>query len=262
MFGGGENSAYASFAKANFDKFKGSTIDKDGNVMVPLLKRNEAGEYELDDSGNFIPEDSPTEIGSNSLSGGRFNMRTGVGNENLGMTKEDFDKANRFTQDVAIMNLNLNGASREKINQTATNAINTPPTLSDTEKTQETGKRIASADSVQCHRHLHRYRLKRGPGPHSLQPESGVCQGPGTFHTSRFWASSKHPFIEYSVLKDAIDGPESIFPVDLFSFAVGPSIIGDPHLIDPYARNPCNLGSYLGFKSKSILLQVDLLDYL
>lgn len=136
MFGGGENSAYASFAKANFDKFKGSTIDKDGNVMVPLLKRNEAGEYELDDSGNFIPEDSPTEIGSNSLSGGRFNMRTGVGNENLGMTKEDFDKANRFTQDVAIMNLNLNGASREKINQTATNAINTPPTLSDTEKTQ------------------------------------------------------------------------------------------------------------------------------
>ena len=128
MFGGGENSAYASFVKANFDKFKGSTIDKDGNIMVTLLKRNEAGDYELDENGNYIPEDSPTEIGSSSLSGGRFNMRTGVGNENLGMTKEDFDKANRFTQDVAMMNLNLNGASKEKINTTATNAINKPPT--------------------------------------------------------------------------------------------------------------------------------------
>ena len=131
MFGGGENSAYASFVKANFDKFKGSTIDKDGNIMVYLPKRNEAGEYELDENGNFIPEDSPTEIGSSSLSGGRFNMRTGVGNENLGMTKEDFDKANRFTQDVAMMNLNLNGASKEKINTTATNAINQ---VSDTTK--------------------------------------------------------------------------------------------------------------------------------
>ncbi len=126
MFGGGENSAYASFVKANFDKFKGSTIDEDGSIMVPLLKRNEAGDYELDENGNYIPEDSPTEIGSSSLSGGRFNMRTGVGNENLGMTKEDFDKANRFTQDVAMMNLNLNGASKEKINTTATNAINEP----------------------------------------------------------------------------------------------------------------------------------------
>ena len=124
MFGGGENSAYASFVKANFDKFKGSTIDKDGNIMVYLPKRNEAGEYELDENGNFIPEDSPTEIGSSSLSGGRFNMRTGVDNQYLGMTKEDFDKANRFTQDVAMMNLNLNGASKEKINTTATNAIN------------------------------------------------------------------------------------------------------------------------------------------
>lgn len=131
MFGGGENSAYASFVKANFDKFKGSTIDKDGNIMVYLPKRNEAGEYELDENGNFIPEDSPTEIGSSSLSGGRFNMRTGVDNQYLGMTKEDFDKANRFTQDVAMMNLNLNGASEEKINTTATNAINKP---SDTPK--------------------------------------------------------------------------------------------------------------------------------
>jgi len=128
MFGGGENSAYASFVKANFDKFKGGTIDKDGNIMVTLLKRNESGDYELDENGNYIPEDSPTEIGSSSLSGGRFNMRTGVGNENLGMTKEDFDKANRFTQDVAMMNLNLNGASKEEINTTATNAINKPPT--------------------------------------------------------------------------------------------------------------------------------------
>ena len=127
MFGGGENSAYASFVKANFDKFEGSTIDKDGSIMVPLLKRNEAGDYELDENGNYIPEDSPTEIGSSSLSGGRFNMRTGVGNENLGMTKEDFDKANRFTQDVAMMNLNLNGASKEKINTTATNEINKVP---------------------------------------------------------------------------------------------------------------------------------------
>ena len=126
MFGGGENSAYASFVKANFDKFKGSTIDKDGNIMVTLLKRNEAGDYEIDENGNYIPEDSPTEIGSSSLSGGRFNMRTGVGNENLGMTKEDFDKANRFTQDVAMMNLNLNGASKERINTTATNALNPP----------------------------------------------------------------------------------------------------------------------------------------
>ena len=124
MFGGGENSAYASFVKANFDKFKGSTIDKDGNIMVYLPKRNESGEYELDENGNFISEDSPTEIGSSSLSGGRFNMRTGVDNQYLGMTKEDFDKANRFTQDVAMMNLNLNGASEEKINTTATNAIN------------------------------------------------------------------------------------------------------------------------------------------
>ena len=131
MFGGGENSAYASFVKANFDKFKGSTIDKDGNIMVYLPKRNEAGEYELDENGNFIPEDSPTEIGSSSLSGGRFNMRTGVDNQYLGMTKEDFDKANRFTQDVAMMNLNLNGASKEKINTTATNAINE---VSDTTK--------------------------------------------------------------------------------------------------------------------------------
>jgi len=127
MFGGGENSAYASFVKANFDKFEGSTIDKDGSIMVPLLKRNEAGDYELDENGNYIPEDSPTEIGSSSLSGGRFNMRTGVGNENLGMTKEDFDKANRFTQDVAMISLNLNGASKEKINTTATNAINAVP---------------------------------------------------------------------------------------------------------------------------------------
>ena len=131
MLGGGENSAYASFVKANFDKFEGSTIDKDGSIMVRLLKRNEVGDYELDENGNYIPEDSPTEIGSSSLSGGRFNMRTGVGNENLGMTKEDFDKANRFTQDVAMMNLNLNGASKEKINTTATNAINKP---SDTPK--------------------------------------------------------------------------------------------------------------------------------
>ena len=131
MLGGGENSAYASFVKANFDKFEGSTIDKDGSIMVPLLKRNEAGDYELDENGNYIPEDSLTEIGSSSLSGGRFNMRTGVGNENLGMTKEDFDKANRFTQDVAMMNLNLNGASIEKINATATNAINKPRTFSE-----------------------------------------------------------------------------------------------------------------------------------
>ena len=148
MFGGGENSAYASFAKANFDKFKGSTIDKDGNVMVPLLKRNEAGEYELDDSGNFIPEDSPTEIGSNSLSGGRFNMRTGVGNENLGMTKEDFDKANRFTQDVAIMNLNLNGASKEKINQTATNAINKPSDTPKERKLNITERKALNTEKV------------------------------------------------------------------------------------------------------------------
>jgi len=148
MFGGGENSAYASFAKANFDKFKGSTIDKDGNVMVPLLKRNEAGEYELDDSGNFIPEDSPTEIGSNSLSGGRFNMRTGVGNENLGMTKEDFDKANRFTQDVAIMNLNLNGASKEEINQTATNEINKPPGTTKVDKLTITERKGMEASKI------------------------------------------------------------------------------------------------------------------
>ena len=134
MFGGGENSAYASFVKANFDKFEGSTIDKDGSIMVRLFKRNEVGDYELDENGNYIPEDSPTEIGSSSLSGGRFNMRTGVGNENLGMTKEDFDKANRFTQDVAMMNLNLNGASKEKINTTATNAINEVP---DTEEVKE-----------------------------------------------------------------------------------------------------------------------------
>lgn len=127
MLGGGENSAYASFVKANFDKFEGSTIDKDGSIMVRLFKRNEVGDYELDENGNYIPEDSPTEIGSSSLSGGRFNMRTGVGNENLGMTKEDFDKANRFTQDVAMMNLNLNGASKEKINTTATNEINKVP---------------------------------------------------------------------------------------------------------------------------------------
>ncbi|MAO21754.1 MAG: hypothetical protein CMJ25_13480 [Phycisphaerae bacterium] len=127
MFGGGENSAYASFIKANFSKFKGSTIDKDGNIMVYLPKRNEAGEYELDGNGNFIPEDSPTEMGSSSLSGGRFNMRTGVDNQYLGMTKEDFDKANRFTQDVAMMNLNLNGASKEEINKDATKKLNELP---------------------------------------------------------------------------------------------------------------------------------------
>lgn len=127
MFGGGENSAYASFIKANFSKFKGSTIDKDGNIMVYLPKRNEAGEYELDENGNFIPEDSPTEMGSSSLSGGRFNMRTGVDNQYLGMTKEDFDKANRFTQDVAMMNLNLNGASEEEINKDATKKLNELP---------------------------------------------------------------------------------------------------------------------------------------
>lgn len=134
MLGGGENSPYASFVKANFDKFEGSTIDKDGSIMVRLLKRNEVGDYELDENGNYIPEDSPTEIGSSSLSGGRFNMRTGVGNENLGMTKEDFDKANRFTQDVAMISLNLNGASKEKINTTATDAINEVP---DTEEVRE-----------------------------------------------------------------------------------------------------------------------------
>lgn len=124
MFGGSQNSAYASFVKANYDKFKGSNIDKDGNIMVYLPKRNESGEYELDENGNNIPEDKPTEIGSSSLSGGRFNMRAGIGNENLGMTKEDFDKANRFTQDVSMMNLNLNKASTEKINSSATTAIN------------------------------------------------------------------------------------------------------------------------------------------
>jgi hypothetical protein len=148
MFGGGENSAYASFVKANFDKFKGGTIDKDGSIMVPLLKRNEAGDYELDENGNYIPEDSPTEIGSSSLSGGRFNMRTGVGNENLGMTKEDFDKANRFTQDVAMMNLNLNGASKEKINTTATNAINKPLETAKERKLNITERKALNTEKV------------------------------------------------------------------------------------------------------------------
>ena len=148
MFGGGENSAYASFVKANFDKFKGSTIDKDGNIMVTLLKRNEAGDYEIDENGNYIPEDSPTEIGSSSLSGGRFNMRTGVGNENLGMTKEDFDKANRFTQDVAMMNLNLNGASKEKINKTATNEINKPPETLKERKLTITERKALNTEKV------------------------------------------------------------------------------------------------------------------
>jgi hypothetical protein len=137
MFGGSQNSAYASFVKANYDKFKGSNIDKDGNIMVYLPKRNESGEYELDGNGNNIPEEKPTEIGSSSLSGGRFNMRAGIGNENLGMTKEDFDKANRFTQDVSMMNLNLNKASTEKINSSATNQLNEP---SSTESIKEPKK--------------------------------------------------------------------------------------------------------------------------
>lgn len=148
MFGGSQNSAYASFVKANYDKFKGSNIDKDGNIMVYLPKRNESGEYELDENGNNIPEEKPTEIGSSSLSGGRFNMRAGIGNENLGMTKEDFDKANRFTQDVSMMNLNLNKASTEKTNSSATNQLNRPEETTKINKLNITERKALKKDEI------------------------------------------------------------------------------------------------------------------
>ena len=45
------------------------------------------------------------------------------------MSKEDFDLANRFVQDVSMINLNLTQASTEKINESATKELNEEPKI-------------------------------------------------------------------------------------------------------------------------------------
>jgi hypothetical protein len=63
--------------------------------------------------------------------------------------------------------------------------------------------------------------------------------------------------LEKVVPENAIDGFETILPVDLLSLLVGPSIIRDAHFIDPDIGYLADLGRDLRFETKAFFLQVD-----
>lgn len=130
IFSGGRNAPYASFVKANSQKFgKGNfQVEEDGSIKVKLLKRDESGNYIVNEDGSYERDSEFTKIGSENLTDGRFNVASGAGSRYLGMSQEDFDKANRFTQDVSMIDLNLTQAGKEEINKDATKELNKKPT--------------------------------------------------------------------------------------------------------------------------------------
>ena len=131
MFGGARNEPFSAFTRVYSPIFgkegKDWELDKEGNYNVRLLKRDVDGNYEMNEDGTYKKESGLTKIGSKSLTNARFNMMSSVGGKYLGMSKEDFDLANRFVQDVSMINLNLTQASTEKINESATKELNEEP---------------------------------------------------------------------------------------------------------------------------------------
>ena len=133
MFGGARNEPFSAFTRVYSPIFgkegKDWELDKEGNYNVRLLKRDVDGNYEMNEDGTYKKESGLTKIGSKSLTNARFNMMSSVGGKYLGMSKEDFDLANRFVQDVSMINLNLTQASTEKINESATKELNKEPKI-------------------------------------------------------------------------------------------------------------------------------------
>ena len=133
MFGGARNEPFSAFTRVYAPilgkEGKDWELDKESNYNVRLLKRDVDGNYEMNEDGTYKKESGLTKIGSKSLTNARFNMMSSVGGKYLGMSKEDFDLANRFVQDVSMINLNLTQASTEKINETATKELNKEPKI-------------------------------------------------------------------------------------------------------------------------------------
>ena len=128
MFGGARNEPFSAFTRVSAPIFgkegKDWQLDKEGNYNVRLLKKDVDGNYEMNEDGTYKKESKLTKIGSKDLTNARFNMMSSVGGKYLGMSKEDYDLANRFVQDASMINLNLTQASTEKINEDATKKLN------------------------------------------------------------------------------------------------------------------------------------------
>ena len=133
MFGGARNEPFSAFTRVYAPIFgkegKDWELDKESNYNVRLLKRDVDGNYEMNEDGTYKKESGLTKIGSKDLTNARFNMMSSVGGKYLGMSKEDFDLANRFVQDASMINLNLTQASTEQINESATKELNKEPKI-------------------------------------------------------------------------------------------------------------------------------------
>lgn len=133
MFGGARNEPFSSFTRIYAPSFgeegKDWELDKEGNYKVRLLKKDVDGNYEVNEDGTYKKESKLTNIGSKDLTNARFNMMSSVGGKYLGMSKEDFNLANRFVQDASMIDLNLTQASTEEINEDATEKLNEEPKI-------------------------------------------------------------------------------------------------------------------------------------
>tara|TARA_R110000851_G_C13095662_1_gene567413 strand:- start:2042 stop:3910 length:1869 start_codon:yes stop_codon:yes gene_type:complete len=161
MFGGARNEPFSAFTRVSAPIFgkegKDWQLDEEGDYNVRLLKKDVDGNYEMNEDGTYKKESKLTKIGSKDLTNARFNMMSSVGGKYLGMSKEDYDLANRFVQDASMINLNLTQASTEKINEDATKKLNEEPKIQPiaeqkqsliNERTSSIIKRIGDLDQI------------------------------------------------------------------------------------------------------------------